>query len=78
MTRRGSRTEGRQPGDDRPAASYATGTPDRDGPMRACACGAVYRDSLTGAAAHRTVFGHRPVRKPAPATAESAPEQGAA
>lgn len=66
MTRPGSRDHPRQPTGDRPAASYATGTPDRDAPMRQCACGAVYRDHDDGHAAHRTVFGHRPIRKPAP------------
>jgi hypothetical protein len=74
MTRPGSRDHGRRTTTDRPAVSYATGTPDLDAPMRHCACGAAYRDHDTGHAAHRTVFGHRPIRKTAPAPAESAPE----
>jgi len=68
VTRPGSRDHARQTTADRPAASYATGLPNLDAPMRHCACGAAYRDHADGHAAHHTVFGHRPVRKPAPDT----------
>lgn len=74
MTRRGSRTEGRQPAG-RPAAAYITDPIPPDSPVMVCACGASYRDHPDSHTAHHAVYGHRPIRKPAPATAESAPQQ---
>lgn len=75
MTRRGSRAEGRTIDTERPAASYTTTEPPRDAALLHCACGATWRDYPDSYTAHRKVFGHRPIRKPAPAQAESAPEQ---
>lgn len=72
MTRRGSRTEGRTPELGRPAAAYTTNAPPPDAPILTCACGGKYRAYPESEAAHRTVFGHNPIRKSAPEG--SAPE----
>lgn len=78
MTRPGSRDHGRAPDTGRTPADYATTAPPADAEVCRCRCGAMYRDYEASHHAHYVVFGHRPIRKPAPATAESAPEQGAA
>lgn len=78
MTRRGSRTEGRAPTGDRPAGDRVTRGIYPDAPVLTCGtCLAIYRDFAESRQAHKTVFGHWPTepRKPAPAAAESAPEQ---
>lgn len=66
MTRRGSRADGRTPDADRPAATYTTYEPPKDAPILQCACGGMYRDYEDSRTAHHKVFGHRPIRKPAP------------
>jgi hypothetical protein len=77
MTRPGSRDHGRTPTGARPAAAYTTAElPPADTPVLRCACGGVYRDHPASEAAHHAVFGHRPIRKSAPAPAASAPAQG--
>lgn len=50
----------------REPAGYATGPPPPAGVMRRCACGAAYRDHPGGHDSHKTVFGHRPIERPAP------------
>jgi hypothetical protein len=78
VTRPGSRDRGRTANPDRPAAAYTTTAIPPAAPVLECTCLGRYRDHPDSMAAHHAVFGHRPIRKPAPATAESAPEQGAA
>lgn len=80
MTRRGSRTEGRQPTGDRPAAEYVTTPPPSDAAVLTCGtCGGIYRDYPESRDGHKIALGHWPTqpRKPAPAASEteSAPER---
>jgi hypothetical protein len=74
VTRPGSRDHGRSIEPNRTAAAYTSDPAPRDAAVLTCACGAMYRDYAASEAAHHTVFGHRPIRKSAPAPAESAPE----
>lgn len=81
MTRRGSRTEGRQPTGDRPAGDRVTRGIYPDAPVLTCGtCLAIYRDFAESRQAHKTVFGHWPTqpRKPAPATDETRPGEAEA
>jgi hypothetical protein len=62
MTAPRSRDRGRTRDDTRPVAAYTTGAPPAaDTPHRRCACGGAYRDTDDSRAAHRAVFGHRPI-----------------
>lgn len=67
MSRRGSRAEGRQPADTRPAAEYVTDPAPPDAPVITCRCGCRYRDYDGSRRGHHTVLGHWP----APATEEN-------
>jgi hypothetical protein len=75
MTRPGSREHARQPTQRTPAGYTTDAIPPPDLPVLVCWCGGRYRDHPASEAAHRAVFGHNPIRKPAPPAGESAPEQ---